>query len=645
MIPIHWTTSHEKPQTDQVRTFIDRKIEGALSNIYEEVSSPNPKEYKQGLEPKLDARLRAHHQFLEGAKDPFGFTEKEYDACESWNRLSVRARAAQDAFVEFVKKKNFEMTQVLKKFSTENDTLHFQLGYLLAAHKRLLDEYYYFAISALSMASFVLNKETIQRFFEYYHKVNESRTAILVELSRLDSGTLSTDIQAAIHYVNTKHDDLLEIFQDYLKSHTEVDLQKFENLLYHSTVDTNFNRKLILLLDSTSPQAEKIVSLYQDPLKFLKEFSYKFNLLERAFACVKKAEALAERIIAGGMVEDHEKLLPQDAKVLFGLMNFKYNLEEIKKAGISLPQIFFFLELIDRFEQVLKKVPSPNLSKGTLFVHDGPSFDEFCYQQQTILGSLTARLTKGPESHAGIITTKPRYPDGKDTTKDVFFSHVMGEYRFEDASEPFLPPYLIAYKVDLTNLVQEKALPLLHDLLGPDYEEKLERLWTKSKSEVAQSIELPDVENGFLHRLTSVFKSSSKLTGFDQSSIESVTSRGKTQMFCSEYARLNLIATSNVFEKKLKKLLSKKAERPGFEQQKQDLQKIPHLIYHLAHEKSRIASSTPAGLVNKYQRDSKKSPDSAKYRKAILVPLDQVDTDTWANWGKLFRLPKSSSIE
>ena len=422
MIPIHWTTSHEKPLIDQVGTFIDRKIECALSKIHEEVSSPNPKEYKQGLEPKLDARLRAHHQFLEGAKDPFGFTEKEYDACESWNRLSVRARAAQGAFVEFVKKKNFEMTQVLKKFSTE-------------------------------------------------------------------------------------------------------------------------------------------------------------------------------------------------------------------------------LELIDRFEQVLKKVPSPNLSKGTLFVHDGPTFDEFCYQQQTILGSLTARLTKGPESHAGIITTKPRYPDGKDTTKDVFFSHVMGEYRFEDASEPFLPPYLIAYKVDLTNLVQEKALPLLHDLLGPDYEEKLERLWTKSKSEVAQSIELPDVENGFLHRVTSFLKPTSKFSGFDQSSIESVTSRGKTQMFCSEYARLNLIATSNVFEKKLKKLLSKKAERPGFEQQKQDLQKIPHLIYHLAHEKSRIASSTPAGLVNKYQRDSKKSPDSAKYRKAILVPLDQVDTDTWANWGKLFRLPKSSSME
>lgn len=342
MIPIGWTISREKPQNDQVGTFIDRKIECALSKIHEEVSSPNPKEYKQGLEPKLDARLRAHHQFLEGAKDHFGFTEKEYDACLSWNRLYVQTCSAREAFIVFVKEKNSEMAQVLKKFSTENDPLHFQLGCLLVAHKRLLAEYYYFAISALSMASFVLNKETIQRFFEYYHNINESRDAILGELSRLDSKTLSPDIQAAIQYVNTKHDDLLEIFQDYLKSHTKADLQKFENLLYHSTIDTNFNRKVILLLDSTSPQAEKIVSLYQDPLHFLKEFSYKFNLLERAFALVKKGEALADRIIVGGMVEDHEKLMPQDAKVLSSLINFKYNLEEMKKAGITLPQIFFF---------------------------------------------------------------------------------------------------------------------------------------------------------------------------------------------------------------------------------------------------------------------------------------------------------------
>lgn len=116
-------------------------------------------------------------------------------------------------------------------------------------------------------------------------------------------------------------------------------------------------------------------------------------------------------------------------------------------------------------------------------------------------------------------------------------------------------------------------------------------------------------------------------------------------MFCSEYARLNLIATSNIFEKKLKKKLSEKAKSPGFEQQKEALKNIPYLIYHLAHEKSRIASSTPAALVDKYQRASKKSPDSLKYRKAILVPLDQIDIDAWANWGKLFRLPKSSSIE
>jgi hypothetical protein len=638
MIPINWTTSREKPPIDQVGSFIDRKIECALSKIREEVSSPIPKEYTQGLEKKVDARLRAHHQFLEGAKDSFGFTKIEYDACQSWYRLSKQICEAQGAFEQFIENKNREMSKIFNRLKTNaKDSPHFQLNVLLQAHKRLLIEYYFFAKASLSNASFVLDKDTIRFFFEFYQKVVVSQSAILDELTCLDATTLSSDMQSAVQYATKKHDDLLDIFQDYLKSHSEADLQKFEDLLYHSTIDTNFNRKLVRLLGSESTEAQRIIFDNEEPFSILKEFSYKSGSIERATVCVKTSVALAERIVKNGVVEDHEKLSPQDTKVLCSLMNFKGNLILLKKAGVRIPQVFFFLELIEQFEKVLKKVPSPDLSKGTLFVYDGPTFDEYFFQQQSILTSLTARLTKGPEAHAGIIITNAR--------NDVFFSHVLRQYVLEEISQPFLPPYLIAYKVDLKNLVQEEALPLIKDLLGDEWEDLLEGLWTKSKSLVADSTELPDTKNGYLHQITSVFKPTSKLSGFDPSSIESVKDRGKTNMFCSEYARLSLIATSNVFEKKLKKKLLKKAEKPGFEEHKKALETIPCLIYHLAHEKSRIGSSTPAALVDKYQRESKKSPKSAKYRKAILVPLDQVDTETWANWGKLFRLPKSSSIE
>ena len=640
MIPIGWTISKDRPSCEQVKSYVDRKIQSALTKIHEEVSSPVPKEYRPGLETKIDQRLKAHLNFLQGPKDQFGFTETEYDACQSWYRIPLKIREAQSAFEAylFVKLKNLK--SVPEQFSKFQKPEIIELTNLLKTQLRYLRQYYSTAKFALSTNSFLLDKDTIEKFLDTHAQINQLKKEIFSQLSQIDQNEIPAEFRPFIQQASKNHADLLVVLNDYLNSFVGADLEKFENLLHHSVVDSNFNQKLRLLLKIESSEVAEIISKNEDAFSILQEFSYKFSRLQTVESRVKQSELLADRIMSGGLIEDHEKLSPADAKLLRSLMNFENNLELLKKAGITIPQVFFYLELINRFKKVLEKVPSPDLSKGTLFVYHGSTFDEYHYQKKTMESSVMNLITRGPATHAGIIAAEP-----SSKGEELYLSHILGNHLFEGYTEPFLPPYWIAYKVNLKNLVQEKVLPVIEELLGENWEGELENLWAQSKYEVESATKLPDVENGFLHQVTSVFKSSSKLTGFDQSSIESIEDRGQTKMFCSEYARLSLIATSNVFEKKLRKKLLEIAQKPEFTSQKESIEKTPHLIYHLAHEKSRIASSTPAGLVNKYQRDSKKSPDSAKYRKAILVPLDQVDTDTWANWGKLFRLPKSSNIE
>lgn len=640
MIPIRWTVSSDSPFSEQVENDIDRKIQTALSKIREEVNSPVPKDYRHSLETKTNQRLKGHQSFLQGIQDRFGFTEKEYDGFQSWYRISIKVGEAQKAFEAYINEKLKIIHSIPELISRNEKPKVHLLIHLLNLHFKSLRQYYMLAKFALLSSSFLLEKKTIENFFKIYAQIKQNQQQIFEQLSLMDQDDIDADMGFFIRQAHEPLADLLIVFNDYLNSLVGKELENFQSFLYHSILDSNFNKKLRLLMDMESSEALEKIKENEEAIRILDEFSYKFSKLQNVEACVKQAEILAARIVSGGPIEDHEKLSPADAKLLKSLMNFKKTLELLKKAGISIPEVFFYLELIDRFKKVLQKVPSPDLSKGTLFAYHGRTFDEYHYNKNTLLSSLMSIVTKGPATHAGIIASEPGL--GR---KRLYLSHILGNYIFEEYTEPFLAPYLVVYHVDLKNLVQEKVLPIVKEILGENWEMELETLWTQSKYEVEMATELPDVKNGFLHRVTSIFKSSSKLLGFDQSSIESIEDRGQTQMFCSEYARLSLIAASNVFEKKLRKKLLEIAQKPELKSQKEFIEKTPYLIYHLAHEKSRIASSTPAGLVNKYTRDSKNNPNFAKSRKAILVPMDQIETEVWAAWGKLFRLPRSRSLE